>query len=507
MENVWRLGLVSPNYLTMRLPILLTLTLGLLSSTAHAQQEYSVFTATGRAGVATTLATDYQAIGINPANLGLPPKYEDKRVTFGVLEVGVSAYTKTLQKQEFRDAILSYGDETFTYDQKVEAAREFSTTPFLANVDIGILGGSYQFEDGGGGIGFAVRERAQFYSVLSDQAANLLFQGYNYLYFDKLELQDGSVIDNAANLTPEQRALIVRGFTVGPGKAISELFNGSRINFNWTREYNLSYGRQVFGGEGAKLYGGIGVKYVQSFAVLNIEVADNQLVEAYAASSPGLGIDYGQAMEDNPSRSDASGMKPVGTGFGLDFGLNATFMENDRLKIGFSVTNIGSINYDVNLYTVTDDLIDSTDLAGFNSYNIPYEIAQLEGDDGVIEYKGLAEKKQRMPTVVRLGGSYAFSEKVEVGADVVIPTNEEPGSFNDPIYSVGADYYVIPAIRLSSGFSVGGNYEKVNVPIGVTFIAGKGTYEVGIASRDAVSFFVENGPSLSVALGFFRFRF
>ena len=50
----------------------LLLTAGLLAlpAAAWAQTELSNFTATGRGGVATTFATDYQAIGINPANLG-----------------------------------------------------------------------------------------------------------------------------------------------------------------------------------------------------------------------------------------------------------------------------------------------------------------------------------------------------------------------------------------------------------------------------------------------------
>ena len=38
------------------------------SSLAFGQAEMSVFSATGRGGVATTFVTDYQSLGINPAN-------------------------------------------------------------------------------------------------------------------------------------------------------------------------------------------------------------------------------------------------------------------------------------------------------------------------------------------------------------------------------------------------------------------------------------------------------
>jgi len=41
----------------------------LISTLALGQGEGSVFSSTGR-GVSTTFATDYQSLGINPANLG-----------------------------------------------------------------------------------------------------------------------------------------------------------------------------------------------------------------------------------------------------------------------------------------------------------------------------------------------------------------------------------------------------------------------------------------------------
>jgi hypothetical protein len=55
-----------------------------------AQIELSNFNATGRAGISTTLATDYQAQGINPANLALVPQFEGFHHTFGMGELGFS---------------------------------------------------------------------------------------------------------------------------------------------------------------------------------------------------------------------------------------------------------------------------------------------------------------------------------------------------------------------------------------------------------------------------------
>src|SRR4051812_11235169 len=97
--------------------LLLSAFLGLVCLSTFAQTEYSVFTTTGR-GVATTFETDYHATEINPANLGFKRKYENKHVTFGLFEVGLSAYSAALEKKDFRANIFHVADTKFTYDQK-----------------------------------------------------------------------------------------------------------------------------------------------------------------------------------------------------------------------------------------------------------------------------------------------------------------------------------------------------------------------------------------------------
>ncbi|MDG1657530.1 MAG: hypothetical protein P8H56_03010, partial [Crocinitomicaceae bacterium] len=59
---------------------------------------------------------------------------------------------------------------------------------------------------------------------------------------------------------------------------------------------------------------------------------------------------------------------------------------------------------------------------------------------------------------------------------------------------------------LSAGYLGGGLY-KHNIPIGVNFILGGGTYEFGISSRDVLSFFLDDSNSISTAFGFARVRF
>ncbi|MDB5236789.1 MAG: hypothetical protein JWR44_3782, partial [Hymenobacter sp.] len=70
-----------------------------LPATAFAQNELSNFSATGRGGVINTFATDYQAIGINPANLGRSTNF---RVAFTIGEVGAGIGSQSLSKTTFK---------------------------------------------------------------------------------------------------------------------------------------------------------------------------------------------------------------------------------------------------------------------------------------------------------------------------------------------------------------------------------------------------------------------
>jgi len=74
----------------------------LISTLALGQGEGSVFSSTGR-GVSTTFATDYQSLGINPANLGWSKEFKGKTIAFGLGETGFSASSKLFNNESILD--------------------------------------------------------------------------------------------------------------------------------------------------------------------------------------------------------------------------------------------------------------------------------------------------------------------------------------------------------------------------------------------------------------------
>lgn len=485
-----------------------------------AQSEMSVFSATGRAGVATTFVTDYQAIGINPANLGMGPEFEYTHFNLGFSEVGFSIFSSALSKQQLRESLTNF-DEKFNYEKKAIAAKQFINAPLAINIDIMPIAIAVYYPIVGG-FAVNVRERIQWYSRFNEGLSDLLFLGYNSPYFDLLQLQDSTLIPNDLSLPDSIRNLVIKGFTTDPQK-FSKILDGSKLQMTWFREYNFSYGKQLLGnvdmiqgrystGSSAKtsdisLYAGIGLKFIQGFGLIDIGAKDGKLT-AFTAISPFFGIDYGKTASQNPSIDTMNkGFLPesVGRGFGVDLSVN--FRYKEKLTAGFAITNIGSIKWYGNVFTAKDSTLNEMLSSGFDNYNIFFEAEKISGDKGIFKWEGLKDTITKLPTLIRTGISYKIEEFAEIGIDIIVSANDAVGSYDKAIFSFGGDLKPNRWLRLSTGFTFGGNYD-FNIPIGIRIIAGEdGNWEVGIASRDVITFFTNKGPNISASFGFMRFRF
>ncbi len=459
-----------------------------MASMVKGQSEMSVFTATGRAGVATTFVTDYQSIGINPANLGWSPKYEGKKVTLSLLEGSYSAFSGALSKPEFRNSIMNYNSDSLTHAEKVQAARDFIEQGLAINADIMALGFSINLGKAGG-VAFMIRDRFQWYSIANETTSQIMFLGYNAPYFDTTTV-------DANNDTV--------GIASNP-KMYSEILDGSKFKLSWYREFALSYGKQFIDGESFKLYAGAGVKYISGLAYMNIE-SENGKFTAFSALTPGFDINYGAAAVNNPSTVTQSGNLPNSVGHGLGFDLGVSVEINEKLKIGASITDIGSITWDGNVYQASDDTLISLKTEGFNSYNLFTEAENFVGENGVFTWTGVPSVKTNLPTKIRFGASYELIEdKLNMGLDIVSPMNQVSGNFEKMLIAYGLDFKILKWATISTGFYNGGNY-GFNIPVGLTVNTSSGSWEAGIASRDAVTFFTNNNPTLSLAFGFLRIR-
>lgn len=453
---------------------------GLLSvaaaQSAFAQNELSNFTATGRGGVVNTFATDYQVIGINPANLG---RSGNSLFAFSIFELGAGINSKSLNRSQLNKFVNNIDDE-LTPAQKQEFATAFNNEDALnLNLDLTTLAISAQIP-GFGGVAVSNRQRIATHVGLNKNGADILFLGKNAPVFTGYE--EGDTIGIRRTLAP------------------------TSIQMSFLNEWNVAAGMTVLDLETFKLQVGVGYKYIQGIGVLDI-VVDNDNVTAYTALSPEFDVNYGDLVNDpNFNTADiGSGIfKPVGKGHAFDLGVSAEIGEKFRASL--AVTDIGNMNWRGNLLTANDQYITKVTSEGINSFNFFKEVANIAGgtSDSLFSYEPNKELKTNTPGKLRTGVGVKVSEKLEAGLDATFPLNDVAGNLVNPFVGVGVDYKLFPLLKVSSGFTAGAGY-GASVPLGLTFVTP--IYEFGVATRDIAGLFSEENPYASVAFGFLRFKF
>lgn len=473
----------------------------MVSHCGWSQIEMSNFTATGRAGISSTLATDYQAQGINPANLAIEPTYDGMHQTFGLGEMGFSVFSDALSKFNLGSALFD-PERRLTWKEKYQAAENFANKGLSVNFDFLYAGYAWQKPSGGSGLAFTMRERAQWYSKFNTTAADILFKGLQSSYFDSLAIV--STFDSAINGLKFDTLGAISKFP----KSLAEILNGTRISLSWTREYGFAYGVNVIHSFNWKLDIGVGLKYIQGIGYMDI-ASDGKKLTAFIAASPWFGIKFFEPDSNKLVKKGGNlGFLPNSAGQGVGFEFGATGVYRDKYRYSASVTDIGSINYETNVYEASDTLLSSITNNGFYNYNFFQNAQQFDGfQKDMIKWKGLQNRKQDLPTKLRLGFAI-LNERWNAGFETVIPLNNVAGNFAKPVYSIGGEYKIKDWLRVGSGFLFGGNYgNTVLMPFGITFITSGGLWEMGVASRDIITYVKSSNPVLSLSTGLLRFRF
>jgi hypothetical protein len=479
----------------------------------NAQTQGVSYPSVGR-GVATTFVNDYHSLGINNSALGWGNDY-DKKVTTGMSEFSLGFYSDSLSsdrlKKLYKAIRTDMKDEEPTEGQwaeQKEFAQDYAESGMAIDLSYNWFGFSFQTKKFGG-IAVSVSEHYNWYSKLNAQTSDLIFQGNVSSYFDQLTVvygTDTTMIANTGTVPQDSLDNVISGTASVPLK-LSELTNGSRVQFTWNRHFNFGYGKKLFGNDSTfAVYGGIGGRFIQSMAMYDM-ISDDDGIRMSSAMSPSYNLDYGSISSINPSNFTEAGFipKPVGMGYGVD--VSASVKMFGKLKIAAAVNNVGSVKYTRNVYSLKDTLVADMSLAGISDYNITDAIEPLLQDGGLFTISGEEEHVVRNAATFRLGASIDLGKILSLGFDFVAPFNRDtPGSLANGVVAFGGDFKPVKWLAISAGYLGGGIY-KNNVPVGINFILGGGTYEFGISSRDALSFFLDSSNSISTAFGFARVRF
>lgn len=458
-----------------------------LPAAVRAQNELSNFSATGRGGVINTFAQGYQAIGVNPANLGRPGQ---PAVGFTIGEFGAGVASRSLSKTLLAHLINDTGQAIGPAEKAVLVQGLSDANALNFGADATTFGLAVSLPNGLGGVAFSNRLRTSGHLALNANAADIVVNGQN------------AAIVRQYYPTPNTSGS--PGPTNPNAPLISTVLDGTTIQLTATSEYNLSYGLRVLDMPGFKASVGAGYRYIQGVGIADIRAANGQLY-AFTALAPVFDVNYG-ALARNPNFNSIQGsgvFNSVGKGHGFDAGVAAEV--GKLVLLGASVTDLGTMTWNGNVVTASDQKLQQPNSQGISSYNVIREIAQQFDADkqSLFTYEAARERKAALPGKLRLGAGLRLSSLFETGLDVTLPLNKVAGNLVSPFLGLGVDFKPFSWLRLSSGVSGGAGY-GTGLPLGLTLVTP--VWEAGLSSRDVLGYASEKSPYYSAALGFLRFK-
>ena len=471
------------------------------------QYESSSFTLTGL-GATTPFARDYQSLSVNPANLDLETGYELKK-TIGLFDFTSSIYTELLDKQQMLDGLTGKSKKKpLTYQEQLAKVDELTLKPTALDADFLTFGASIRTEKWGA-FAFAMRERFDFYSRIDRTLTELLWMGNQSSYFDSLNVQTSSGADSTIarpdNFDPTQYNILSAFISSAEALSGRQFIGNSTIGFTWMRELNFGYGKRLIKNQYFEFHGGISAKYLLGQGIVEL---DGEQRTAFSSLSPFLSTGYNltDAALANPSAlaPDAPKFKPVGRGFGIDVG--GTFILKEYFIINAAINDIGEMRWDGNVYELSDgDVTEFADL-GIETLDPVEVLNPFDILGSLLTWKGEESRTTRLNTTARFGVGFEKLQKFRIGFDVIAPMNDNEANMQQAAFNAGIEFTPWPWLHLQTGFSEGGNYGR-RVPAGIYFTTQEGGYEMGVATRDMLTFFEDENPTISMALGFLRFRF
>ena len=451
---------------------------------ALAQNELSNFTATGRGGAINAYATEYQALGINPANLG---RATGVKVAFTIGEAGVGVSSKTAPRSLFNDFIFSTEKRFQTDAERRQAVDAFTGKDAINLEGVVTLFGLSFYHPAAGGFALNTRYRMIGHADLNRNAADILLRGRN--------------------------AEIFRSTTA---PTVSQALDGTYIHMETVQEFNFGYGRKLVEGEGIEVYAGVGYKFLRGIGLYELRSEGGKL-SSFSSLSPSFEPQYVPEIRNDPNfkyktKDGSSARYPaVGSGSGYDIGVSATIA--DKVRLSASVIDLGKITWQNNTLEVRDlplELPADTGFVGKGpiTYNMwkAMKNFQINGDTGTSPFRNrvVGEKSVKLPSRMRLGAGMDIGEHVTVAADALIPFDPKiPGSYKSALLGAGVTYKPVWWLQLSTGVSGGAGY-GLSLPLGIAFSTHH--YEGGFGTRDVTGWMGEKNPYLSAVFGFLRFK-
>lgn len=462
------LPILNPFLSTMYQRLLLTSLLSLVLSGLSAQMYYD----DGRLIYSgdSTVQGNYQALGINPANLGRANSF---RTSAGFLQFGGNFHSEGLNLTQL--LALSFSNQSFDsslrntlLSQNSDPSEQFG---YEANFDMNWAAFSVA-SPRLGGIAVNVQDRLASTSEIPNPFFGVLLQGDKAPVFDS--------ISNPNDL---------------PG-----IGDGTYISYSHIRALRVGYGRKLIDiDEIMTLYAGATFQYLWGIGYYQADVVEGRFA-SIASFSEAYRVNYGTVNIQNPNDQRRL-LSSAGNGVAIDLGLSLDIGE--KLNVGAAVIDMGGITWEKDIVEAEADfeaLLDSVKDGLINSYEISQEVGNL--NDIVAERPGESFRTS-LNSHLRLNASYRVLPRMVLGADLVVPFRNADARTVDQdagVLTTTLSWAIVPKVV---NFGTGVVYSPsfgYRWPAGV--VIGLGQTAISITTADCLTFLTARDPLASLSIAF-----
>jgi outer membrane protein OmpA-like peptidoglycan-associated protein len=274
---------------------------------------------------------------------------------------------------------------------------------------------------------------------------------YKYAYFNTDILGPSATISLTSK---DALGLITRARVIGNvynlGNPLFQLMGNSNTNFyntniinrslqnkvNSFAEAGVSYGRVLMKNDHAELKIGITGKYIVGLGYGSVSSGQMSLNLDPANNIANLNADVTAQYSGNLDNvgNGTSVLKQLGKnggkGIGLDFGFVYEWKKSDpseyKMRLGMSVTDIGSVKYtnspNSQTYTMTADGHNTSEFVKQDGETYDAYINRLKTNALMVNKSAVPSGKVNLPTAVHLNIDYQIYKRLYIDADVLFNT-------------------------------------------------------------------------------------
>jgi hypothetical protein len=407
------------------------------SVTLNAGDRWNV-RAVGMGRTSVVISRGTEAIGINPANLGLPGRGV---FSFSLAPIGVRVSTEMLSYDIYQEYFTGIPGTDNNGKRDPRVLTDLDKQNILASLPDGLAATKVDID-------------------AMDFGATITTSTMGGLGF--------AVVDHATGSLQVSKGF-TRFFLYGLDSAGSQYnFDGTSATAAWWREINFSYAYQIpLNSEWVHdLTVGLGVKLLQGFGIFETEHYSSSIANQRVGANQYLlnaQFDYltRRAGADffNPDKHVDMSMFPEPAGKGVGFDLGVSGRVKPGLSVAVSITDIGSIHWTKNLV--------KTDGRYSLTMDDPFKTENADSLENAVRGKNQAgdEFSSTLPTTMRIGVALATDEsaifsflpkKMILAFDYTQGLNSSMGNVTQPRFSLGMEYRVISFLPLRTGISIGG---------------------------------------------------